>query len=234
MRIFLTGDTHGQFNKQKLSSQRWPIEKILTKEDYLIILGDFGVIWKNVPDKIEKHLIKWYDSKSWTTLFIDGNHENHFRLSKLEEVNMFGDKVGKVSDSIFHLKRGRVYKIGTDKFFTMGGGNSIDKNQRREFYSWWKEEIPSYAEMDLGLENLKKNNNKVDYILTHTAPQSIVENSLKFTLKIKDITQDYLEEVINKIEFKKLYFAHFHINANFGKYITLYDEIVELKKKNNR
>ena len=106
------------------------------------------------------NLIKWLDEKPWTTLFIDGNHENHTRLDKLPLVDMFGSKVGKVNDNIFHLQRGHVYIIEGKKFFTFGGGYSIDKARRITNESWWEREMPNYAEYELGLDNLKKHDNK--------------------------------------------------------------------------
>ena len=39
-RFFVTGDTHGDYDIGKVSTRRWPLQKELSKEDYLIILGD--------------------------------------------------------------------------------------------------------------------------------------------------------------------------------------------------
>lgn len=39
--IFITGDCH--FDFRKLGNQHFPEGKHLTKEDYVIICGDFGV-----------------------------------------------------------------------------------------------------------------------------------------------------------------------------------------------
>ena len=33
--------------------------------------------------------------------------------------------------------------------------------------SWWKEELPNQEEMQLGIEALKENNDKVDYYKIH-------------------------------------------------------------------
>lgn len=42
--IYLTGDTHGSF-KRRFSVDSFPEQKDMTKDDYLIICGDFGGIW---------------------------------------------------------------------------------------------------------------------------------------------------------------------------------------------
>lgn len=174
--IYLTGDTHGIIDIHKLSSSNFIHGKNLTKDDYLIILGDFGFLWKDEPDSQEEYWLKWLDEKPWTTLVVDGNHENHPRLYALEQVEMFESTVGKISDTVFHLKRGEIYNIYEETFFVMGGAYSIDKGQphRQLGRGWWEEEQPSVAEYEYGLANLEKHGNKVDYVLGHTCPRSVV------------------------------------------------------------
>jgi len=41
--IFLTGDTHGDI--RRLNAASFFEQKEMTKDDYLIILGDFGLVW---------------------------------------------------------------------------------------------------------------------------------------------------------------------------------------------
>lgn len=43
MAIFITGDTHGDFSRLQPAAFREQHD--LTKEDYLIICGDFGGVW---------------------------------------------------------------------------------------------------------------------------------------------------------------------------------------------
>ena len=45
--IYLCGDTHGAIEINKLNSKNFPQGNNLTKSDYVIILGDFGLIWDN-------------------------------------------------------------------------------------------------------------------------------------------------------------------------------------------
>ena len=40
--------------------------------------------------------------------------------------------------------------------------------------SWWKEELPTEEEMQEGLNNLKRYDNKVDYIITHSPYSSLL------------------------------------------------------------
>ena len=67
-----------------------------------------------------------------------------------------GGKVHKIRKNIYHLMRGQVFILEGKKFFTFGGATSVDKANRTEFISWWKEEMPTGAEFELGFVNLEK------------------------------------------------------------------------------
>lgn len=220
--IFITGDIHGPIDIKKLSTKNFPAGKNLTKDDYLICTGDFGLVFDvNESGGEERYWLKWLTNKPWTTLFVDGNHENFDRLYKLPEQEMFGGKVGVVNNSIFHLKRGEVYEIEGHKFLTFGGADSIDKEHRYVHISWWKEEIPSYKEMMYAIDNLKKHENTVDYILTHTAPieiikllNNIIKDQYNITQNIFEGKEDdnarFLSEILKRAKFERWYFGHFH------------------------
>jgi len=226
--IYLTGDIHGHDTITKLASTRWPEGKTLTKDDYLIILGDFGLLWKDEPDANEKYWIDWLNRKPWTTLFLDGNHENHDRLYSLPIEKKFNGRVGKVSDSIFHLKRGEVYIINNNTFFVMGGAFSIDRSVRILDKSWWEAELPSKEEYEYGLDNLINIGNKVDYVLGHTTSQTAIEQMFKPRWLIEDPVALYFKELEKRITFKKFYFGHWHKDKDYKNYHALYHDIVLL------
>lgn len=99
----------------------------MTKEDYVIICGDFGGVWnKEVENKEEKHLLDWLEEKPFTTLFVDGNHENFDRLYSYPVELWHGGKVHKIRPSVIHLMRGQIYEIDGKSFFTFGGASSHD------------------------------------------------------------------------------------------------------------
>jgi hypothetical protein len=230
--IYVTGDTHGELDISKLSAKRWPEGITLTKNDYLIIAGDFGLLWDNVPSKKELYWTEWLTNKPWTTLFVDGNHENHVRLQALPREEKFGGIVGKVNDSIYHLRRGEIYVIDNNKIFTFGGAYSIDKPNRIQGISWWPEEMPSYAETSYALEKLYEHQYSVDYIIAHNCPTTIAEVYIRFRgmgLEGKrDTAASFLEHAVSTTEFKKFYFGHWHDNWQYGKYRMLYEDIVKL------
>ena len=120
-RVFITGDTHIPIDIKKLDFGNFPLGDELTKDDYVIVAGDFGLLWnyketgvsvESNPQDIcwtEQELCwkKWLEEKPWTTLFIDGNHENYDRLDSYPVTNWQGGKVQMISPSIIHLMRGR-------------------------------------------------------------------------------------------------------------------------------
>lgn len=235
--IFVTGDTHREF--RRLGTKAWTEGRFLNKSDYLIVCGDFGLLWETTKSDEELYWTSWLNEKPWTTIFVDGNHEGFPRLMALEQVQMFGSVVGKVSDSIYHLRRGEVYSVpdtlnSSKKIFTFGGAASADKHMRREYVSWWPEEQPSYAEMEKGLANLAKHNNEVDVVITHTIPfglfPSLEMGSIRFN--IKDVAEEYLGEVRKILKFKKWHFGHWHINKAFSfegqLFHGLYEDVVRL------
>ena len=89
--IYITGDTHIPIDIHKLATRYFPQQTEMTKSDYLIICGDFGGVWNNSRE--EQYWIKWLNQKNFTTLFVDGNHENHDLLATFPTVQMFGAEV---------------------------------------------------------------------------------------------------------------------------------------------
>lgn len=132
-RIFVTGDTHGDFGRFKALA--FPIQKELDKEDYVIICGDFGMIWTAASDDVtpadaeseqETWWLDWLESLPFTLLFVDGNHENFDRLNRYPVEEWHGGKVHKIRPSVIHLMRGQVFELAGKTFFTFGGARSHD------------------------------------------------------------------------------------------------------------
>ena len=89
--IFVTGDTHGEHDIHKLNTIGFPEQKGLTRDDYVIICGDFGVVWND--DACDRYWLEWLENKPWTTLWIDGNHENFDLLRKYPKEQWNGGMV---------------------------------------------------------------------------------------------------------------------------------------------
>ena len=233
-RIFLTGDTHSDFNR--FSADKFPEGKNLTKDDIVIILGDYGGVWYSETSqnfKGQERNNKWLNEKPWTTAFIDGNHENFDRLNALPVVDFYGGKAHQVDSSIFHLMRGEVFIFNGKKYLAIGGANSIDKEGRTIGKSWWPEELHSRTEEEHVLDAIKQHNNYFDYILTHTCPDDLKELMRPELMKLIgleiDPTEKFLEHVLSQLNFKHHYFGHFHMNKKLDMLHTvLYRNIVEI------
>lgn len=233
--LYVTGDIHGDIEFYKLNSKFFKEGKKLTKNDYVLVCGDFACCWDN--GAFDRYVQDWYNNKPWTTLFVDGNHENFDILNKYPVIEWNGGRAQKISDSIIHLMRGETYNIDGHTIFAFGGAQSHDKLFRKEGVSWWKQEMPSEEEYENGLKNLDKINYEVEYVFTHCAPDEIF-NKLRdcgFVPKgsYHDQLTNYLEivrkEVENKETFKGWYFGHYHDDFDFvGKYHLIFDKVRRL------
>lgn len=220
----------------------------------MIVCGDFG-LWHD--NKTERWWLNWLEEKSFTVLFVDGNHENFDRLyNEFEVMDFHGGKAHKIRENIYHLMRGYVFDLCDKKFFAFGGASSHDIDDgildRKDFQidrelvneynrrtrrgemlrinhvSWWKEEMPSPEEMDFGLKTLNDNKNDVDFIVSHCAPSHVAASISAGTYK-PDMLTNYFETISQTVNFKKWFFGHYHNDiAVDDKYILLYDQIIRI------
>ena len=162
MAIYVTGDAHGadKFSPfgvdgfvNRLNMESFPEQKFMTKDDYVVILGDFGGVWDyRGESKKEKHDLDWLDSRNFTTLFVPGNHENYDRLTGITDEKLLdtwifkgvseeekekiktgypqkawnGGVVRELRPSVLMLERGYVFNIDGCKCFAFGGARSHD------------------------------------------------------------------------------------------------------------
>lgn len=223
--LYLTGDTHGDYDIGKLSSRRFKEQKELTKEDYVLISGDFGLVWNN--DGQDRYLQKELNNRKFTTLFVDGNHENFDLLKRYPVEYWHGGKVQFIQPTIIHLMRGQVYEINGYTFFVMGGATSIDKMDRVEGISWWADEQPSDAEYEEAISNLNRYNWRVDYVVTHTTSYKMMEKLCNIKERTK--LNQFFDMLERDLIFKQWYFGHFHEDRQLDdKHTVLYNNIIKL------
>lgn len=233
--IYVTGDIHGEITR--FSARRFKARDFrLTKDDYLIICGDFGGVWfwpESPYYNRNKYMQKWFAEKPWTTLFVDGNHENHHMLATYPIDEWNGGHVHHiVQDKVIHLMRGQVFNIDETKIFTMGGAASHDKEYRKANIDWWAEEIPSPLEYQIALDNLEKHDYQVDYIISHCAPTSIAKQILgKYWLPQEDDCSQnkFFEILMENVKYNHWYFGHYHEDFTVDlKHTCLYHQILPL------
>lgn len=253
-KIYVTGDAHGRFNK--FNKTRFPQQWNMDKDDYVIICGDFGLVWdlmcEGKKSKEETWWLNWLENLPFTLLFVDGNHENFDRLYQYPVEKWCGGKVHKISPSVIHLMRGQVFEIAGKKIFTFGGAASHDISDgilemtdpnikqkvkklhkagalyRINHLSWWKEEMPSEEEMEEGWENLAKHGNEVDYIISHCCP-GLVQKLIHERLDEQNELTAYFDSVRLACKYKKWYFGHYHEDKTISpNEVLLYHSILEL------
>ena len=247
--IYITGDIHG--SPYRFSTREFPEGKEMTKDDVVIICGDFGLIWDLDKNNVEeKYWLKWLEEKPFTTVFVDGNHENFDRLNTYPVKEWNGGMVHEIRPHVLHLMRGEVFTIQGKKFFAFGGASSHDisdgiidgtkanwKEKCKELdrsgkymyrikgISWWEQELPTQEEMDHGKEKLKENNMEVDYIISHCAPQEVA-SVFSMGLYKSDVLTNYFNEILHSTKFTHWYFEHYHDDKTImGKFTMLYDNI---------
>lgn len=162
MAIYVTGDTHGakQYGfcsvdgfMHRLNIDSFPEQKMMTKDDYVVICGDFGGVWDFKGESPEeKYNLDWLESRNFTTLFVPGNHENYDRLVGINDKKVLdswifkglsdvkknkilngyqqkewhGGIVREIRPSVLMLERGYVFDIDGCKCFAFGGARSHD------------------------------------------------------------------------------------------------------------
>ena len=259
MGIYVTADIHGN-PFSRFSTDAFYEQKEFSKnkdENVCIILGDFGIVWQNDGESPEeKWKLDWLENKNFTTVFVDGNHDNHPRIYTYPVKEWNGGLVHEIRKHVLHLIRGEVYTIQGKKFFAFGGASSHDIQDgildRKDFQSdaelvdeyrtrtlrgemirvnhmsWWAEEMPSHEEMDFGLSTLAEHDNQVDFVLTHCCPHEIESIFSCGDFEPDELTA-YFDAVKNSIDFTKWFFGHYHGNTQIlDKFVMLYDQIVRV------
>ena len=229
--FYITGDTHGTVDWEKLNTRKLPDQKHMDPDrDYLIVAGDFAGVWDGAD--YDAYILKNYNKRNFTTLFVDGNHENHDLLDKYPVEEWHGGKVHKISGRVIHLMRGQVFEIDGMKFFTMGGAESTDKHLRDEGESWWAREMPSDEEYEEALRNLERVNFEVDIVITHCAPEGYIGNHLAGTVRrSKNRLTEFLDSLISEhgLKFKHWYFGHYHRDLDWDRFSLVFGRIVKIE-----
>ena len=229
MAAYVTGDLHGRIDIPKLLPSRFPLGNDLTKDDYLIIAGDFGLVFGFTADEMQ--WLDWLESRPWTTLFVDGNHENHEVLAAMPAEPWHGGLVHRVRPSVLHLMRGQVFDVCGSSVFTMGGATSVDRAARVARQTWWPGEMPSDEELVRAAVMLDAHDWRIDYVVTHCCATSLLP--LVYgggeVWQGADRLTDWFDAIEHRLVFRRWYFGHHHRDMLVDRdHRLLYDDIVEL------
>ena len=221
--IYATGDCHGNF--RRFQPEYFPEQAGMTKNDMVIIAGDFGGVW--FGDSRDDETLDWLERLPFTLAFVCGNHENYDALERYPVAEWHGGKIHRVRPHVLHLMRGQIFELESYRFFTMGGAKSHDTNHRINHISWWRQELPSDEEYIEALQNLERYNWQVDYIITHCAPTCIALMGSRHNEA--DRLTDFLQDVQKRAKYHYWLFGHYHDNkAVDEKHILLWEQIVRV------
>ena len=251
MSIYVTGDIHGR--PDRLSAKFFENQKDMTKDDAMVILGDFGLVFEQQESDLEKLFLDWLDQKNFTTVAVLGNHENYDRIEKLPVEERYGGPVYVLRPSVVLLQSGYVYTISGKKCFVFNGAASHDisdglldgsdpewekkaialQEEGKKYFrirgvSWWPQEVEAdEAVYQRGLENLEKINYAPDYVFTHCASTSVEE---RIGYPYHSRLTDYFDEIEKKLPENTLWlFGHYHADAMISETrICLYEQIVRI------
>ncbi|HIZ55808.1 MAG TPA: hypothetical protein H9671_06345 [Firmicutes bacterium] len=202
--LYVTGDMHGD-----VSAFRRPGISRLRKNDCLFVCGDFGFIWQGTP--AEKRLLKWIGKRPYSVLFAEGCHENFDLLAQYETEEWNGGKVRRISGNLLQLMRGEIYTIENKRVFVFGGGESDEQDIRVEAGTYWPVAAPSTADAFNAQQHLTACGQKVDYIITHEAPEK-VRGFLSESSGQEEYTPFMLNQLTAGCEFSMWYFGKYHMD----------------------
>lgn len=246
--IFVTGDCHGNFERFK--PEYFPEQARMTKDDVVIITGDFGGVW--FGDERDVEALDWLEQLPFTLAFVDGNHENYDALERYPVAHWRGGKVHPIRPHVLHLMRSQIFELEGYTFFTMGGAKSHDiedgilesddpnferkllmlQSKPRARYrihhiTWWEQELPDDKEYIEAKKNLEYYGWQTDYIITHCAPTSIALAGMRHNEA--DRLTDFLQEIKEKAQYLYWLFGHYHDNRAIDeKHILLWEQIVRI------
>lgn len=229
-RLFLTGDTHGQFNRIEYFCQ----DNDTTQDDILCILGDAGInYYLDQKDWLAKQKLS---SLPITLFCIHGNHEERpYNIPTYKIKDWSGGKVYYEEEfpNILFAIDGQIYNINEKSILTIGGAYSVDKEYRLlRGWNWFKDEQPS-KEIIKYVEKQITKQRKFDIVLSHTCPIETEPRHMFLPFidqsKVDKMTERFLQRVADWIEFDAWYFGHFHGRWDNGNYHMLYEDYVEVQ-----
>ena len=199
----------------------------MNKNDIVLICGDAGFMWDNSNET--KWWDDWAEDRPFTIITCFGNHCNYNAIRALPAEEWCGGIVRKVRPHVMYLENGELFNICGHTIFVQGGAASIDKVYRVEGKSWWPDEIPTYEEFNHAAKTLEKINFNTDIIISHTAPNSMINKIDRFYPQYDDVTNFLDKFVFSQVNYKDWFCGHFHIDRSFSNehFHFLYNDIIE-------
>lgn len=233
MRIWITGDTHGMFERIKKFCKEYQT----TKEDLLIIAGDAGINYSGfVKDRPTK---EYLEALPIRFLCVHGNHEIRPQtLLYYKSIDWCGGKVWQETDypSILFAKDGEIYNLLGNQLLVIGGAYSIDKDIRNFYgWNWWSDEQPSDEIKRYVEKQLEKNKWNVDVVVTHTCPMKYEPREVFLTgidqKNVDKTTEAWLDSIEERLFYSNWFCGHFHTEKEIDNIQFLFENYVEIPSK---
>lgn len=127
-----------------------------------------------------------------------------------------------------------MYNFNNKKTLVIGGAYSVDKFFRlARGYNWYESEQPDEKTKDKVNNVLKKLNNKVDIILSHTCPYKYLPRETFLDgidqSTVDNTTEYFLDEIENTTDYNKWYCGHYHTDKDIDKIKFMYNKIEKFK-----
>ena len=223
-RLFAIGDIHGDFDAVEEFVRESGI-----KNSMIIICGDCGLGFNPISNKANDRktlsaLSREFSKNGNILILLRGNHDNPAWFNGHD--SFCGKGARTVPDYT-------IIKIPSHTLLLIGGAISIDRVERTEGHSYWRDEDIVYNESEFA--KLSRLSDKPDILLSHTAPRIATEiyTAPKYWVRFdEELSQDlekswekedkiFLAIKSNNIPIKKWYYGHFHKSKT-----TIADEII--------
>lgn len=230
MAIYITGDTHSDFEK----IQEFCEFAQTTTDDIMIILGDAGINY--YLDETDRNLKNELSQYPITFFCVHGNHEERpFEIDTYEEIEWHGGTAyaEPFYPNLIFAKDGEIYDFDGKKAMAIGGAYSVDKWYRlRNNMRWFETEQPDDAIMNFAVSQLDKLNWKIDFIFSHTAPLKFEPTDVFSPYINQDnvdkTTEKWLDKIEDKLDYEHWFLGHYHTDRYESRVSILFNEIEEL------
>ncbi|MEG0663803.1 MAG: hypothetical protein RR483_01740, partial [Clostridia bacterium] len=153
-------------------------------------------------------------------LFVAGTHENFNVLDKINPEPFMGGMAKHIKNNIKMLCNGYIFTIEEKKIFTFGGGESDDKQFKKEAKTWYKQEMPSHEEISFGKQTLENAQKTVDYIISHDAPTKI-RNFLNNENNKMNELHAFFDWIMENCKYSHWFFGKYHLDRRISPSISV-------------
>lgn len=209
MRVAILGDIHG--NTHYLD---WALENAVAQgAEMMIQLGDFGFDFR---DSFMSNLIQVSKKHDIRVMVVRGNHDDpkwFNQHTQMGRVNLIPD--------------GFITTIGKKRVAFLGGAVSIDRADRQENISWWKDERVSPHIINAW----SYDDAKADILISHDSPllpDKLPGLNLPPQIK-RDAEEDrnFVRTAAEILEPDVIYHGHYHVRHQKHLYLNAKKTLIE-------